>query len=718
MDGLRVHCPDCGAEIDEENLRCPSCERTFTKEDIERLHEEEVLQGWLLGNATVMEWEEEAEEGDGEEMDALQRWLSGDDSALLQWLGEVESGERSLTEEELLAVRGELASRTEEIMRREEEVERLRQELITLLEKATEGEVDVVDIVSRQEELTRRIAALEAENKRLKAEISRISSIMEVLKKAVGDLPEAELVVRLGEVLGERERLRAELESLRKAYDELKVELEKGLESLPEEIRDIKEKEIELKEKEIELESLREELRMKEESLNALRNQIEEGLIAAAPAAAAEGEVVTVTISDDEARRRIEELEAEVERLRAELKEKDEIIKKGGIVDQDTAKLLERITELEEELVEKNRLISEMGNELRIKEDELKRLRDTLKFKEEELNAREQDLMFRERKLQEEIRRLEAAKMEMGGLKEAQLKAKLEELQEEIKRKEEELRVKLKYLEAKERELKAKERGLVEEELSLMEEEIKLELKQEKVKTGTRRLDDLLYGGFPMGSNILIYGPPYCGKEVLIYSFIAEGLKKGVPAIIVLTDKTIDDIREDMKFVLPTYDQYEMMGLVRYVDAYSRSIGDTTTIDGVKYIDSQTDTEGIMNAVDEVARELKETAPYYRLIFISVSTLLAYLDPAVLLKFLQPFTTKRKRDRAVSLYLVHAGMHRESDIQTLGYTMDGTIEFKIENQKTYLCVKGITEAQSRNWIEVTVSKSGVLLGSFTLGHIR
>ena len=59
----------------------------------------------------------------------------------------------------------------------------------------------------------------------------------------------------------------------------------------------------------------------------------------------------------------------------------------------------------------------------------------------------------------------------------------------------------------------------------------------------------------------MAHGPPFVGKEILVNSFIAEGLKKGIPALWVITDKTPKDIREEMKFVLSGYDEYERKGV-------------------------------------------------------------------------------------------------------------------------------------------------------------
>ncbi len=463
-----------------------------------------------------------------------------------------------------------------------------------------------------------------------------------------------------------REELEEEVEKLRKEIEVLKQE---AIKELPQDAKELKLREMELKEKEIELE-------MKEKRLSLETSQ-------------------TAGISAEQ------------------LDELKNMVQSG-----DVQELLDKIKELTEEIAEKDKLIEELKNELHIKEEEMNKLQEMIKFKEEEISRREQDLMFREKKLEKELRNLQMAKNEIGNMDEIALKRRLEDLEDEIKRKEEELRVKQKYLEAKERELKAKMEGLVEEEVAMAEEEIKAEIQEKKVKTGTRRLDDLLYGGIPIGANVLIYGPPYSKKEVLVYSFMAEGLKKGIPAVWVLTDKTVMEIREAMSFVLPTYEQYEKMNLVYYVDAYSRSIGDENQIEGVYYLDSQTDVDGIDKAVEEIAKKIKEKFPYYRLAFISLSTVMAYMDQQALLKFLQPFTTRRSRDKAVTLYLLEKGLHSENEIQMVGYLMDGMIEFKMEAHKTYLTVHGITEVQSRGWIEVTATKSGVNLGSFSLGHIR
>ncbi len=381
--------------------------------------------------------------------------------------------------------------------------------------------------------------------------------------------------------------------------------------------------------------------------------------------------------------------------------------------------LLER---KEKEIEKKNQSIQDLRDELNFKEEELEDLKEKMRFKEQELNDREEDLMHREEVMKKQRIEMESLRQEFGGSTEKERKRRLEELEKEISRKEQEIKAKEKYIAQKERELRSREEDLIDEELEERQEEILMEIEQEKARTGTSRLDDLTMGGIPLGSNVSIYGPPHSGKRVLINSFIAEGLEKGVPAVWVVTDKTVKDVREEMKFVLPTFEEYEIRGLVYYVDAYSVSMGETIDEDDktdyITYVEGQSDIEAITAAVEKFADEIMEKHRYYRLAFVSVSTLIAYLDTSTTFRSLQPFAGRRKRDKAVAMYTLEKGMHSQQDISMLGHMMDGEIEFKFQQLKTFLRVGGLGDVQTRDWVRYTSSKSGITMGSFSLDTIR
>jgi KaiC/GvpD/RAD55 family RecA-like ATPase len=233
-------------------------------------------------------------------------------------------------------------------------------------------------------------------------------------------------------------------------------------------------------------------------------------------------------------------------------------------------------------------------------------------------------------------------------------------------------------------------------------------------------LDDLLFGGVPVGSQVLVNGPAHTGKDILSRLFVIEGLKQGHGAIWVLSDRSYVTVREEMVQLLPTYPELEKRGLVRYVDLYSRSMGVTEADRSVRLL-SSTD-KGVLdqlgNAVNTFSADLKEKTPAYRLVFESVSTLTAYVDIGAAFRFLQPFVGRRKLDRAAGYYEIETGMHSESDLQTLEHMMDGSVNLKVDQLKTFLSVRGITDVQSRAWVGYTFSKKVFSLGSFSLDHIR
>ena len=523
-----------------------------------------------------------------------------------------------------------------------------------------------------EEELRERDKALEKREKELKEKEQEIEELKNKFKRQIQKIETDEFDSE--EILEENTELTKELKSKEKRIDKLVEEKEE----LEEDIEEIKKGTVAI--------------------VKYLKSQRDGGFSGSFEGEISEGQ-----------EERFEKLKEEKERL------KDEIEQLRSQSDKVKTKAVQNMDD-------KDKQLRELKEELAHKEEKIEDLKETVKHKEKELNEREDDLMHREQVLRKERQKLEAKKKEMENKTEQERKRELEELKKEISKKEQELKAKEKYIEQKQKEIRAKEEDLIDEELEEREKEILQEIEQEKCKTGTGRLDDLLLGGIPLGSNVSIYGPPHVGKEVMINSFVAEGLEKGVPAIWVITDKTIEDLREEMKFVLPTYEEYEMRGLVYYVDAYSSSMGEVSESekekDYVNYIKDQSDVKAIIESVNDFAREINQDNRYYRMAFESVSTIIAYLDTETTFRLLQPFSGKRKRDKAVSLYTLEKGMHTEQDISMLGHIMDGEIKFKVDQLKNYLKVEGLGDVQTRDWIEYSHSKSGITMGSFSLDTIR
>ncbi len=546
-----------------------------------------------------------------------------------------------------------------------------------------------------------------------------------------------ELRKKIMQLEDERTRLIRELESARQGQGSSKVTLDEVLDSRPA------------------LRSKMERFRM---GIDGLNNKLDN----------LGGQLCPETQKYISVRKRIEDIDNDMRRALRDILERpesiDEISKNIAAID---AKLEEAVPELEREMVkieadvEQKRIAEALNNEklelielgadgteqffdermrdlqnwkeeritlerenqrLRVqlddRNDELNRLRSLLRYKEEELVRREEDLIYRERVIAEEQKRFASEKAEVTGMDELKLKKRLEDLKAEVHAKEQDIIKKERYLNSKMEELRRRELGLIEEEIDIREEDRASEVGLNKAHTGNQRLNDLLLGGYPFGSSIMVYGPSFVGKEVLVNQFMAEGLIKGVPTLWVLTDKTPADIRGEMSFIVSGYEEYEKLGLVRYVDAYSHTVDDPADDPYTTYLKSPDDLDAMMAAVNKIAEEFRSKYEYYRLGFRSLSTLIAYSNINAAFRFLNPFVGRRKKERSVSMFLLEKGMQEQQEIQMLGMIMDGMLDFTVDQQRNFFSVKGISDVQTRNDVRYTWTDRGLNIGSFTLDHIK
>lgn len=429
---------------------------------------------------------------------------------------------------------------------------------------------------------------------------------------------------------------------------------------------------------------------------------------------------------ETELRRRIVQLEGEVRSLSSQkqlARDRESILsKERGPVGEELSHRLTQVEQVERDIVARENELRKRFEEIRLNAEENERRRGLLEFKEGELAAYDTQLQTRRQALDIEARRLEELRREVGpaGSAPSDAARRVEDLRHQLAQKESDLRAREGQLRERLQELERMSGTTAEAEADRMHAEAVADVSQARVKSGVRRLDDLLYGGFPEGSQVIINGPAHTGKDVLARLFSVEGLRLGIPSIWVVTDKTYLQVREDLAGLYPGFAEAEKNGMVRYADLYSRAVGAAPAGVGVRFL-SATDKsvlDQLNQTVNSYAEEFKEKFPTYRLIFESVSTVTAYLDTAATFRFLQPFVGRRKIEGAVSYFELDSGMHSESDLETLEHMVDGSINLKIEQMKTLLAIRGIGEAQARAWVGYSFTKRSFNLGSFSLEHIR
>lgn len=237
---------------------------------------------------------------------------------------------------------------------------------------------------------------------------------------------------------------------------------------------------------------------------------------------------------------------------------------------------------------------------------------------------------------------------------------------------------------------------------------------------GVRRLDDLLGGGLKDGTFTLLFGPAFLGKEHLSHLLVSSVLQHGIPAIVIHTDSTHEDLEEKLAGLVPEASDHAKSGLLQYVDCYSRSIeADESTSPNVHYVDGPMDLNGINLAVNEAQRRLQADHDHHIVVIDSLSTIIAYSDAPTAFRFLQVLLGKDRRVGGTSLVLMDQGMHSEDEVQMMRHLMSGSIDVRDHNGKFQLKVQGITTQETLNWIDYRYQRGRFeVTGSFAPGRIR
>ena len=692
-----------------------------------------LLQQELQKKREALDYKERAVRGREAHMEALQQELDEQAADLKTKLTDVtprevtvEQASKALRElaRKVASARAEIEAKVEEVRLREADVAAAKQEI----EKVK------TDVTAREATF----AAREQEIKRKGIEITSQSRTLEQKAKAAEDresrLQEAEKALD-----ATRTKLLKQAKDLELKESELKLKVEQleATHSSTEtaKVRELKDweskilaKEKEVGHKEVELRTLENQLRERYENATRIEKQFQAQRKIFEDH---ESELVTreKSISDKEADLRersseVERMAASIQEAQGELQEKTkkyaELFKEAKLKEAAAGSSQDELREKSETLATREKKLAQMQSNL---QTEIKRLNEEnrkLLEKSKEVDERDSEISLKEMELENRMKE-ERAAAATPGVRDMDREAQLEEWERRLREREEEFKRRMyqkdKELDLRETALKAHLTAATTEAEAAAA--VSVEKKAEKVKTGTPRLDDLLYGGIPFNSNLLVVGPAFVGKEVAILNFIAEGLKKRIPVIIVTTTKLPIDIAKDMAPILPTFVEYDQLGLVRWIDCTAPlANGKTVKEKNVWRVNGPTDFDSVFQIISELDEEFKAKYSYFRLAFMTLSSSLTQTDEREALNFFQRLVNRLRQTKVVSLFALERGMHTAQTIEALEHMVDGAIHFRQEKQKTQMQVAGLTEVQTRDWIPYKFTNKAIIIGSFQLERIR
>jgi KaiC/GvpD/RAD55 family RecA-like ATPase len=231
---------------------------------------------------------------------------------------------------------------------------------------------------------------------------------------------------------------------------------------------------------------------------------------------------------------------------------------------------------------------------------------------------------------------------------------------------------------------------------------------EHRLSTGVPRLDNLLGGGYTPGAATLLYGPPFCGKQVLQRNGIVAAALAGVPVSVVLHTVGAGILSARLRALDARFAAAEEAGLVTYVDVHSKALGESTDQPWTTYVDDPAD-------VYEAVRATSHRKGRPGLLAIeSASTVLVTLGASKAFTYLRTVLGRTLSAGGVGLLCLEGGMHPESEVQMAKHLCAGMIEMRKKGEVYALHVEGLETAYPKpGWVEYEFgAHSFKLTGSF------
>ncbi len=228
-----------------------------------------------------------------------------------------------------------------------------------------------------------------------------------------------------------------------------------------------------------------------------------------------------------------------------------------------------------------------------------------------------------------------------------------------------------------------------------------------RTPTGIKSLDEALDGGLRHGSLCLVTGPALSGREVLAQQFFYKGLELGESGIYVTTKSFHTEITEMMSekgwLVGGHSDRYML------IDTYSpQSDPSVEDLPQVKFVPSLADFAKLSNCIVTTMSDYLTKGIYQqRVAFDSIDTMLMYVSPAGVYRFLSYLRAKIKGFKATGLFLLEPELHAEKDVRTIMQLADVVIELKPTTDEILINQLGLPKKNAKyaitnEGIEVTI----------------
>jgi len=235
--------------------------------------------------------------------------------------------------------------------------------------------------------------------------------------------------------------------------------------------------------------------------------------------------------------------------------------------------------------------------------------------------------------------------------------------------------------------------------------------KQEGVKpVGFDFLDDLIGGGVPVGSTILLSGSPDSGISLFCQQLVNKYLAEGKAGVFISSDEPPIKSRENMKGFGWDLSKYEKTGAFTFIDCYSSFVGATSQ--EKHFLKQPLDLDELKYLMSEASAEMVDIPTAYFL--DSASSLTSKIESKQVAEFLRDVKERVKNEKGIFVFTLNTQSFHPELTEQMEREADGIIEIANNEElgrglKKIRVKKLVGQEHRSDWVTFKVDrKSGVM----------
>jgi KaiC/GvpD/RAD55 family RecA-like ATPase len=197
-----------------------------------------------------------------------------------------------------------------------------------------------------------------------------------------------------------------------------------------------------------------------------------------------------------------------------------------------------------------------------------------------------------------------------------------------------------------------------------------------RVPSGIRGFDEMVQGGLPIGTSVVLQGPPGQEKLRFALTFLAEGLRSGGSGLVVVSSQSPDAILSELRTLGVDLDKVVQENRLRIVDWYSQREEPVQDVEEKGIVQrASIDLTNVGVALSRAIASLGGDQPK-RAVVELLSPATSVYEVGQVYAFAQSSKGKFVRFNFTALVLIEKEMHGPSDLSTLHQPFDGVIEIE------------------------------------------